>query len=72
MPKVSTKGQVTIPQAIREKYHIEPETELEFEERSDGILIRPVEGDRRRPPERVRRMLGAPRTRNSPPTRSWR
>jgi len=60
MPKVSTKGQVTIPQAIREKYRIEPEMEMEFEEREDGILLRPVEGDRRRlARERVRRAIGA-------------
>jgi AbrB family looped-hinge helix DNA binding protein len=60
MPKVSTKGQVTIPQALRQKYRIEPDTELEFEEREEGILIRPIEGDRRRLiRERLRRATGA-------------
>ena len=60
MPKVSTKGQVTIPQALRQKYRIEPDTELEFEEREVGILIRPIEGDRRRLiRERLRRATGA-------------
>jgi AbrB family looped-hinge helix DNA binding protein len=60
MPRAGAKGQVTIPQRLREKYRIEPETELEFEERDDGILVRPVEGDRRRlARERVGRMLGA-------------
>ena len=59
MPRVTTKGQVTIPQALREKYQIEPETELEFEDRGDGILIRPLKGDRKRiARERVRRMRG--------------
>lgn len=60
MPRASTKGQVTIPQALRKKYHIEPETELEFEDRGDGILIRPVMGERKRIAlERVRHMLGS-------------
>ena len=60
MPRVSTKGQVTIPQLLRQKYRIEPDSELEFEEREDGILIRPIPGDRQRlARERVSRAMGA-------------
>jgi AbrB family looped-hinge helix DNA binding protein len=60
MPKVSTKGQVTIPVALREQYRIDPETELEFEAHRDGILLRPVRGERRRlARQRVSRMLGS-------------
>jgi hypothetical protein len=49
---------VTIPQALREKYHIEPETSWV---RGPGRRpIRPVKGDRKRiARERVGRMMGS-------------
>ncbi len=40
--RVTSKGQVTIPIAIREKAGIFPETELEFELRGETITIKKV------------------------------
>jgi len=40
MPKVTTKGQVTIPKEIRERLGIEPGDEIEFEETDDGYVLR--------------------------------
>ena len=37
--KVTTKGQVTIPQVLRMKYGIGPHTNVAFLEKEDGILI---------------------------------
>ncbi len=42
--KITSKGQVTIPQAVREQAHLYPHTEVEFEVRASGeVVIRPVE-----------------------------
>ena len=38
--RVTTKGQVTIPQRIREKFRITPSTEVDFIEKDGGILLR--------------------------------
>lgn len=40
--RLTTKGQVTIPQAMRERYGLAPHTEVSFEPRADGLLIRPA------------------------------
>jgi len=46
MPKVTTKGQVTIPKAIRERLGIEPGDEVEFVETEEGYVVRKhVEGN---------------------------
>ena len=37
--KVTTKGQVTIPQAIREKLGIFPNTEVDFIVRGDSVRL---------------------------------
>jgi antitoxin PrlF len=39
MPRVTTKGQVTIPKEIREALGIEPGDEVTFEERDAGYTI---------------------------------
>ena len=47
--RVTSKGQVTIPIAIREKVGIYPDTEVEFGLRGDTVTIRKVvKNDRRR------------------------
>lgn len=47
--RVTSKGQVTIPIAIREKVGILPDTEVEFGLRGDTITIRKVaKGGKRR------------------------
>lgn len=43
MPRVTTKGQVTIPKDIREAFGIEPGDELTFAETETGIEIRKKE-----------------------------
>ena len=41
--RITSKGQVTIPQAIREQAGLHPLSEVEFELRANGeVLIRPV------------------------------
>lgn len=43
MPRVTTKGQVTIPKEIRETLGIEPGDEVVFEETDAGYTIRKQE-----------------------------
>ena len=38
--RVTTKGQVTIPIDLRERFGIEPGTEVEFAAQDDAIVIR--------------------------------
>jgi len=38
--KITTKGQVTIPQEIRERFGLLPHTEVEFEVRDDLVVLR--------------------------------
>lgn len=40
MPKVTTKGQVTIPKDIREKLGIKPGDEVTFEQLEEWIVLR--------------------------------
>lgn len=40
--KITTKGQVTIPQPLRERYGLGPDTEVSFEATDRGVLIRPA------------------------------
>jgi AbrB family looped-hinge helix DNA binding protein len=45
--RVTSKGQVTIPQAIREEFGIQPGVEVEFAVDGDAIRIVKVTGSRR-------------------------
>ena len=41
--KITSKGQVTIPQAVREQAGLHPHSEVEFEVRPNGeVVIRPA------------------------------
>lgn len=40
--RVTSKGQVTIPQHIREKYGIHPHSEVEFEEKDGEVTLKAV------------------------------
>jgi AbrB family looped-hinge helix DNA binding protein len=41
--KITSKGQVTIPQAVREQAGLRPHREVEFEVRANGdVVLRPV------------------------------
>jgi AbrB family looped-hinge helix DNA binding protein len=42
--RVSTKGQVTIPLAIRERLGLDPGTEVEFELDGNAVRLRRVDG----------------------------
>jgi AbrB family looped-hinge helix DNA binding protein len=45
---MTSKGQVTIPQEIRERFGLLPQTEVEFEVTQRGVLIKKAEGRRSR------------------------
>ncbi len=45
--KITTKGQVTIPQDIRERLGLLPHTEVEFEVRGDVVVVTKVQTGRR-------------------------
>ena len=53
--KVSERGQVTIPLAIRERYGLLPDTEVEFVEREDELVLVKNQNSRR---ERIRKLYG--------------
>jgi len=38
---ITANGQVTIPQALRERYHLRPGTEVDFIALEDGLQIVP-------------------------------
>ncbi|HEX9305329.1 MAG TPA: AbrB/MazE/SpoVT family DNA-binding domain-containing protein [Thermoanaerobaculia bacterium] len=43
---ISAKGQITVPKGVRERYALLPGTEVEFEMRDDGALLRKRRGER--------------------------
>ena len=43
---VSSKGQITVPKTVRDRYAMVPGTEVEFELREDGALLRKKRGSR--------------------------
>ena len=46
--RITTKGQVTIPAAVREELGLLPYTEVEFEITGGAVLMRKAEQNRRR------------------------
>jgi AbrB family looped-hinge helix DNA binding protein len=61
--RVTSKGQVTIPVAIRERYGIEPDSDIEFEETPRGpVLVVQDEARREHMRRVVRRMRGTSNT----------
>lgn len=44
MPRITSKGQVTIPKEIREKFNIKPSDIGEFEVREDTIIFKVKKG----------------------------
>ena len=46
--RITSKGQVTIPQDIREQFGLLPQTEVDFEVVDDGVLLRKARGRRPR------------------------
>jgi AbrB family looped-hinge helix DNA binding protein len=61
--KLTSKGQVTIPQSLRKKFGLLPATEVAFEESDGGVLIKPAAASRRRQAELwIRRARGSATT----------
>jgi len=54
--KITSKGQVTIPQEIRQQAGLLPDTEVEFELRKDGVFLRRVQEKRHRGAQLISRM----------------
>jgi len=54
---VSTKGQVILPKAIRQRRDWSPGTRLVVEETAEGVLLKPAPVFVRTDPEKVRGML---------------
>jgi len=65
--RVTIKGQVTIPQSIREKFRFLPNTEVEFAEEDGRVYIRKADGHLSRDSARrfVERMRGTATVRMS-------
>jgi AbrB family looped-hinge helix DNA binding protein len=56
--RITSKGQVTIPQRVREQLGLLPHSEVEFVIEDDVAYIRKVEGAHRRGSELVRHLKG--------------
>ena len=56
--RLTSKGQVTIPQDIREKLGLLPRTEVEFEVDGDAVRVRPKRKSSSRGDALVARMRG--------------
>ena len=56
--KITTKGQVTIPQRFRRSLGLLPGTEVRFEEADGCVVIRPAQSKRELIEERIRRVRG--------------
>ncbi|MEO7403354.1 MAG: AbrB/MazE/SpoVT family DNA-binding domain-containing protein [Burkholderiales bacterium] len=67
--RITTKGQVTIPQAIRDHAGLLPHTEVEFEVRANGeVILKPVRRAVSKGRAAVARARGAA---NEPMVRGW-
>lgn len=56
--RITSKGQVTIPQEIRERLGLLPDTEVEWEVEGDAAVVRKARGSRRRGDALVASMRG--------------
>jgi AbrB family looped-hinge helix DNA binding protein len=56
--RITTKGQVTIPIAIRERLGLLPNTEVEFELARDGVVLRKARRGSRRGERVVEHLRG--------------
>ncbi|MEJ7812067.1 MAG: AbrB/MazE/SpoVT family DNA-binding domain-containing protein [Gemmatimonadaceae bacterium] len=56
--RVTSKGQVTIPQDVRERHGLLPGTEVEFVDDGHGVRLRKVRGMKRRGHRLVEHMRG--------------
>lgn len=54
--RITSKGQVTIPQWIRERYGLMPQTDVEFSERDGVVTLAPAATASK--PDRADQLLG--------------
>jgi AbrB family looped-hinge helix DNA binding protein len=54
---ISSKGQITVPKAVRDRLGLRPGTTVEFEPTADGVLLRKGSKGGRRPVDRLRGIL---------------
>ena len=59
--RITSKGQVTIPQAIRDQLGLHPETEVEFTIEKGAAVIRPAKGRQSIGERTVRRLKQGPK-----------
>lgn len=57
--KITSKGQVTIPQRFRLKFGLLPHSEVAFEEIEGGVVIRPALSNEQTIAQRLRQARGA-------------
>jgi len=55
--KITSKGQITIPQEYRKRFNLLPQTEVEFASSEQGVVIRPA----RTPQKRFREWIASAR-----------
>lgn len=63
--KITTKGQVTIPQEIRERLGLLPHTEVDFEIQGDAVVLRKAGMGNRRGRRLVEHLRGRSTSRMS-------
>ena len=63
--RITSKGQVTIPQDLRDRHGLLPGTEVHFLDDGDAVRLVKAEGDGRRGRSLVERMRGKATTRLS-------
>lgn len=56
--RITSKGQVTIPQEIRERFGLLPHTEVEFVVEGGAVVVRKASGGNRAARDWVRRYRG--------------
>lgn len=56
--KVTTKGQVTIPSDLRKLHGIRPNSEVEFVDSKNGIIIRPKKADQKGLDKKLKEIRG--------------
>jgi AbrB family looped-hinge helix DNA binding protein len=66
--RITSKGQVTIPQEIREKAGLLPHTEVEFEYRDGEVVLKPAKPALSPGWEAIRKTAG---TANNPVFKGW-
>src|SRR5215470_16821407 len=63
---ITTKGQIVIPKAIREKYKLKPGTKVFFEDTDAGVILKHIDA------AFIKSLRGMiPRTKDEKPMRDW-